>query len=102
LRLEQQANDQITKYDRHCKNLKDSEVYEKIRQGEKHVIRFEIPKGQTKVDDVIRGEVLFNNSQLDDQVLIKSDGYPTYHLAHVVDDYLMDISHVIRGENRSG
>jgi len=52
--------------------------------------------------DLIHGELTFENAQLDDQVLLKSDGYPTYHLASVVDDHLMEISHVIRGENRNG
>lgn len=59
-----------------------------------------VPRGQTEFIDVVHGKVSFNNEVLDDQVLIKSDGYPTYHLANVVDDYLMKISHVIRGEVR--
>jgi len=57
-----------------------------------------VPHGQTEFKDIIHGKVVFNNNTIDDQVLLKSDGYPTYHLANVVDDYLMKISHVIRGE----
>lgn len=57
-----------------------------------------VPEGSTSFTDLIHGKVTFKNSQLDDQILLKSDGYPTYHLANIVDDYLMGISHVIRGE----
>jgi glutamyl-tRNA synthetase len=102
VRAHQQTRKQIPKYDRHCKSLKDTEIYEKLRNGEKAVIRLEIPKGETTIADLVKGEVTFNNEQLDDQVLIKSDGYPTYHMANVIDDALMEISHVIRGENRNG
>jgi len=98
VREKQVKNKQVTKYDRHCKSLTDSEVYERIRKGEKHVIRLYVPKGNTEVQDMVHGKVTFDNESLDDQVLLKSDGFPTYHLASVVDDHLMDISHVIRGE----
>lgn len=57
-----------------------------------------VPTGSTEFKDIVHGKVVFNNSTVDDQVLLKSDGYPTYHLANVVDDNLMKISHVIRGE----
>lgn len=57
-----------------------------------------VPHGKTEFKDIIHGKVVFDNNVIDDQVLLKSDGYPTYHLANVVDDYLMKISHVIRGE----
>lgn len=79
--------------------LSASEVEQKLAAGEKYVIRLQVPANQeVTLNDLIRGEVTFNSSQLDDKVLMKSDGMPTYHLANVVDDYLMKISHVIRGE----
>ncbi len=79
--------------------LPESEVNQKITQGEPHVIRLKVPANEEiKLTDLIRGEVSVNSSQVDDKVLMKSDGMPTYHLANVVDDYLMKISHVIRGE----
>jgi glutamyl-tRNA synthetase len=79
--------------------LSEQEVKEKISSGENYVIRFKTPAGeQVKLNDLIRGEVVVDSSLVDDKVLMKSDGMPTYHLANVVDDYLMKISHVIRGE----
>ncbi|MBX2965214.1 MAG: glutamate--tRNA ligase [Cyclobacteriaceae bacterium] len=79
--------------------LSATEVEQKLAAGEKYVIRLQVPANQeVTLNDLIRGEVTFNSSQLDDKVLMKSDGMPTYHLANVVDDYLMKISHVIRGE----
>jgi glutamyl-tRNA synthetase len=79
--------------------IPDGEVQQKLTSGQKYVIRLKVPASQeVKLNDLIRGEVIFNSSQLDDKVLLKSDGMPTYHLANVVDDYLMKISHVIRGE----
>lgn len=86
-------------YDGFCGKLSFSEVTAKERNGESFVVRLKVPRGEeTPVDDLIRGHVVFNNSLVDDQVLIKSDGFPTYHLANVVDDHFMHISHVIRGE----
>ena len=79
--------------------LSAEEVQAKIEAGEPYVVRFKMPVGEElHLDDEIRGHVVFNTSTLDDKVLFKSDGMPTYHLANVVDDYLMKISHVIRGE----
>jgi glutamyl-tRNA synthetase len=79
--------------------LSESELKEKIESGESYVIRLKVPANEeVKLVDLIRGEVVVNSSQVDDKVLMKSDGMPTYHLANVVDDYLMKISHVIRGE----
>ncbi len=76
-----------------------STVSQKLSDGEAHVIRMKVPSGEeVKLNDMIRGLVTVNSSQIDDKVLMKSDGMPTYHLANVVDDYLMKISHVIRGE----
>ena len=79
--------------------LSASEVSQKINAGEQYVIRLKVPANEEiKLNDLIRGEVQVNSSTIDDKVLMKSDGMPTYHLANVVDDYLMKISHVIRGE----
>lgn len=97
LREEQQAKKQVPKYDRFCLNLTPAEISSKLKT-EKAVIRLLIPEGETTFHDEIRGEIKFNNKDIDDQVLLKSDGFPTYHLAVVVDDYLMKITHVIRGE----
>lgn len=79
--------------------LSEAEVKQKIDEGKEYVIRFKIPENTTIVfEDIIRGKVEVSSNELDDKVLMKSDGMPTYHLANVVDDYLMKISHVIRGE----
>lgn len=79
--------------------LAESEVAEKIKTGEPYVIRLKVPASEeVELEDLIRGKVTVSTSQIDDKVLMKSDGMPTYHLANVVDDYLMKISHVIRGE----
>ncbi len=80
-------------------SLPHDEVQRRLQAGDSYVIRFRMPRQEeVKVKDMIRGWVVVNTAQLDDKVLFKSDGMPTYHLANVVDDYLMDISHVIRGE----
>src|SRR3989344_2451572 len=87
-----------TIYDKHCRNLSQEEVEKKLDDEEPFVVRLKIPETQfVKVKDEIRGEINFETSLLEDAVLIKSDGYPTYHFASVVDDHLMEISHVIRG-----
>jgi glutamyl-tRNA synthetase len=79
--------------------LSKEEVHAKLSAGEKYVIRLKVPEKQdVHLDDLIRGHVVFDSSVVDDKVLMKSDGMPTYHLANVVDDHYMDISHVIRGE----
>ena len=84
---------------RNSLTLAQVEVDELLNSGAQYVIRLKVPQSEeVKVVDLIRGEVLVNSSQVDDKVLMKSDGMPTYHLANVVDDYLMKISHVIRGE----
>ena len=71
----------------------------KLVAGEPYVIRLKMPyEGETVVNDGLRGEIRFENSKIDDQVLLKSDGFPTYHLANIVDDHLMGITHVIRAE----
>jgi glutamyl-tRNA synthetase len=99
VRATQQASKVLPRYDKHCRNLSDDEVQVKLRQNLPHVIRLKVPEtGVTVCQDVVRGAIEFQNSGIDDQVLQKSDGFPTYHLAVVVDDYLMQITHVIRGE----
>jgi len=87
------------KYDKYCLHLSKTEIDEKLKSNVPFVIRLNVHPGQKIIfNDVIRETVEFDTSNIDDQVLIKSDGYPTYHLANVVDDHLMEISHVIRGE----
>lgn len=94
---EKQARKEAPGYDRHCRYLTPEQVAEREANGEKYVIRLAMPlEGQTAVTDVIRGEVSFDNSTIQDMVLLKSDGFPTYHLANVVDDHFMEISHVMR------
>jgi len=86
-------------YDGFCKKLDSKEAKKRVEAGEKYVIRLKVPdEGVTRFDDLIRGEISFENTLIDDQVLIKSDGFPTYHLGVVVDDHVMEISHIIRGE----
>lgn len=103
-RLEQMRNAQAEKhqapmYDRQCLRLSKDEVAERIKNGEAHVIRMKIPHHETiEFDDDVRGRVSFQARTIDDQVLLKSDGFPTYHLAHVVDDHYMDTGIVLRGE----
>ncbi len=103
-RLEEVRQRQIAEkrppmYDRHCRELTKDEIKEKLDQGLPHVIRMKIPLlGDVAFTDLIRGDVTFSCKILDDQVLVKSDGFPTYHLANVVDDHLMEITHIIRGE----
>ncbi len=86
-------------YDGLCKTLSKEEVEAKLKAGDKHVIRLSMPEvGASVFEDLIRGKVSFQYSDVDDQVLLKSDGFPTYHLAVVVDDHHMEVTHVIRGE----
>lgn len=97
MREEQSKNKQVTRYDGRC--LKLTDAVRRSRAGDSHVIRLRVPEvGETSFKDLIRGEVTFKNDTLDHTVLLKSDGFPTYHLANVVDDHLMLITHVIRGE----
>ena len=99
MRNAQIANKQAPMYDRCCLKLSKEEVDKKIKEGEKYVIRQKIDtEGFTEYVDIIRGKVNIKNELLDDQIMIKSDGYPTYNFANVIDDNLMQISHVIRGE----
>ncbi len=99
MRREQQARGEQVKYDRHCLRLSPAEVQAKLAAGEPYVIRQKVDlSGQTEFYDLVRGKIIIQNKVLDDSVLIKSDGYPTYNFANVIDDHLMGISHVIRGE----
>lgn len=87
------------KYDKHCLHLSKEEVQKNLSEGLPRVVRLNVEQNHTiKFNDIIREHVEFDSNNVDDQVLIKSDGYPTYHLANVVDDHLMKITHVIRGE----
>ncbi|MCA2005621.1 MAG: glutamate--tRNA ligase [Ignavibacterium sp.] len=87
------------KYDKHCLHLSKAEIESKLAEGIPKVIRLNVePDQKIEFDDIIREHVEFESNNVDDQVLIKSDGFPTYHLANVVDDHLMQITHVIRGE----
>lgn len=98
MRREQEAKKLPPKYDRHCLSLNPEEIKARMEKGEAHVIRQKIPNEDLYFTDLIRGALHFHGNDIDDQVLIKSDGFPTYHLANVVDDHDMQITHVIRGE----
>jgi len=99
MRQDQTARKQPPGYDRRCRELTTEQIQEAKAQGIVPVVRFKSPlEGQTAITDVIRGEVTFDNKTLDDFVLLKSDGYPTYHLANIVDDHFMKITHVMRAE----
>lgn len=99
IRTVQEENKIATGYDGYCKTLTVDEIQAKIDAGVKSVVRMNMPDtGVTEFTDMVRGKVSFENNLIDDQVLMKSDGFPTYHFAVVVDDYLMGITHVIRAE----
>jgi glutamyl-tRNA synthetase len=95
-----QAYDPSTRRDmRNSLTMDPERVQQKIENGDEYVVRLKVPRQQTvRFEDKVRGSVTFESDELDDQVLLKSDGMPTYHLANIVDDHLMEISHVIRGE----
>ncbi|MFA5070174.1 MAG: glutamate--tRNA ligase [Patescibacteria group bacterium] len=99
LRIEQAEKKMAPRYDKCCLKLNQGEIDKNLKEGMPYVIRQNIPEsGVTEFKDIIRGIVSFENNNLDDSVLLKSDGYPTYHLAVVVDDHEMGITHVIRAE----
>lgn len=99
MREAQIAAKERPRYDGRCKALSSESVAEKLAQGLPSVVRLNVPTEETvSFTDLIRGEISFESNQVDDQVLLKSDGFPTYHLAVVVDDHLMQITHVMRGE----
>lgn len=98
-REEQQLQGVDTRYNGHCRLLSKEQIAENLKADKPYVIRLKVPtEGELVFYDVVREKVTFQWETVDDQVLIKSDGYPTYHLANVVDDHLMGVSHVIRGE----
>jgi glutamyl-tRNA synthetase len=99
MRRRQEERKEFPKYDRRALHLSSAEVERLLSSRVPRVIRMKIPESASvAVDDMVRGRVEFTSDQLDDQVLIKSDGYPTYHLANVVDDHTMGVTHIIRGE----
>ena len=99
MREKQQTKKKPPRYDRLCRGLSQTEVKEKIKNGQPFVVRQKMPAdGEIEVDDELRGRIKFMAAGLEDQILIKSDGAPTYQFAAVIDDHLMEISHVLRGE----
>lgn len=99
LKTQQMANKQLPRYDKHCRHLTPEEVQQKLDSHTSYVIRLAVPENMNlEFNDLIRGNISFNSNDIDDQVLLKSDGYPTYHLAVVVDDHDMKITHIMRGE----
>ena len=98
VRKEQLARKENPRYDGTCRNLDSGEARRRVDAGEKYVVRIKLPKqGSTTAVDLLRGPITVENSALDDFVLLKSDGLPTYHMAAMIDDHLMQITHVIRG-----
>jgi glutamyl-tRNA synthetase len=106
LRKQAESNKQTFSYDSRSRMqlqnslaLSEAEVKQRMDSGMPHVIRLKVPQGEDiTINDLVRGEVTFQSDLVDDKVLLKSDGMPTYHLAHIVDDYLMQITHAVRGE----
>lgn len=98
LKEKAESNKQAFRYDKHCMDLGEEEIKQKLVEGIPYVIRQKNPtEGTTTFTDDIYGEITVDNSELDDMILIKSDGFPTYNFANVVDDHLMEITHVVRG-----
>ncbi len=99
VRAEQRSRKETARYDGFCRDLDRADSDSRASQGESFVLRLRMRQdGDTVVPDALRGQVVYDNRQIDDQVLLKSDGLPTYHLANVVDDHLMGVTHVIRAE----
>ncbi|MDN5352350.1 MAG: nondiscriminating glutamyl-tRNA synthetase [Clostridiales bacterium] len=99
LRQEQKEQGLTPKYDGHCRNLSKEEVDQRIAAGESYVVRLKLPENRViAFDDRVKGHIEVNTNDMDDQVLMKADGFPTYHMAVVVDDHLMEITQVIRGD----
>jgi len=98
VRAEQEARKEPTRYDRHCRNIPPAEAAERAKT-EPHVIRLKAPdEGTLAIDDLVHGHIEWQADTIEDQVLLKSDGFPTYHLAVVIDDHVMEISHIMRGD----
>ncbi len=99
MRKLQQLEGRQTMYDRRARDLSEEEVEDNLKNGKPFVIRLKVPlEEEIKFDDMIKGTIKIETNIIDDQILLKSDGFPTYHLANVVDDHLMKITHIIRGE----
>jgi len=99
VREEQKIKGLVPKYDGFCRNISIEEAKKRIANGEEYVVRLKLPQNyDVKFHDLVRGDIVINTDDIDDQVLLKSDGYPTYHMAVVVDDHLMEITHIVRGE----
>lgn len=97
LKTETAEHEQIAKYDRHCLSLSKEEIEKNLEEGKPYVIRQKIREGSTTFHDEVYGDITVDNAEMEDQILIKSDGYPTYNFANVIDDHVMDITHVVRG-----
>lgn len=98
VRAEQEARKELTRYDRHCRNIPAAEAADRAKT-ESHVVRLKVPdEGTLAIDDLVHGRIEWQANTIEDQVLLKSDGFPTYHLAVVVDDQIMGITHIMRGE----
>lgn len=99
IREEQKMKGLVPKYDGFCRNVSLEDARKRVADGEEHVVRLKLPHNKDiHFHDIVRGDIVINTNDIDDQVLLKSDGYPTYHMAVVVDDYLMGITHIVRGE----
>lgn len=99
LRESQKAQGHTAKYDGHCRSLTKEQIEENLKNNIPHVIRLKLPENyDITFNDIVRGQVTVNTNDIDDQVLMKTDGFPTYHMAVIVDDHLMGVTHVIRGE----
>lgn len=99
MRKLQQLEGRQTMYDRRARDLNQEEISENLKNGKPFVIRLKVPLNEEiRFDDLIKGTIKIDTNNIDDQILLKSDGFPTYHLANVVDDHLMNITHIIRGE----
>src|SRR3989442_8982851 len=98
LRRQQEARHELTRYDRHCRNIPVAEAAARAK-AESHVVRLKVPdEGTLSIEDLVHGHIEWQVNTIEDQVLLKSDGFPTYHLAVVVDDHVMGITHIMRGE----
>lgn len=99
IRAYQKRQGRAYAYDGHCRNLSQVDIERRLSEGQAYAVRLKAPReGVTTFRDLVKGEIKFRNQMVDDQILLKSDGFPTYHLANVVDDHLMAITHVVRGE----
>lgn len=99
LRETQKSKGETAKYDGHCKSLTKEQIEENLKNNVPHVVRLKLPENyDITFNDIVRGTVTVNTNDIDDQVLRKTDGFPTYHMAVIVDDHLMGVTHVIRGE----